>query len=228
MRDLFESQRQTLHREAWDLLPWLVNGSLSDAQAHRVQKHLSQCSDCEREYRIQESLRQQMQCDESVVYAPHASLRKLMARIDQDDTAPTEVPDKVAPVSHRGRTRWLAAAVVVQTVGLIGLAGTLSWKLNEAREAPRYSTLSSTPTVLPQGPAARVVFSPSLPLADLEALLRSHEAQIVAGPSEAGVYTLMFPAARNPTDVSAAIKQLRSHPQVRFAELAVADSGAPR
>ena len=40
------------------------------------------------------------------------------------------------------------------------------------------------------------------------------------------LYTLVFPEARDQNEVSAAIVKLRSEPQVRFAEPAVAGSGA--
>lgn len=221
--------RQILHRQCWELLPWLLNGSLDEAESQRVREHIDECSQCAREYESQARLRQLIQREESVLYTPHASLRKLLERIDAEDVKkevsaadPAQQPRTAAP----RRSRWLAAAVVVQAVGLIAMATILSWKVNEVREAPRYSTLTSAPAVLPHGPAARVVFVPSMSLEQLGDLLRTYGAQIIAGPSEAGVYTLAFPAARDQGEVAAIIVKLRSDPQVRFAEPAVTGSGA--
>lgn len=225
MREHSERERR-IHRESWELLPWLVNASLSDAQAQRVEDHLGQCAECRREYEDQLQLRQQIQSEESVLYTPHASLRKLMARIEQDDAAPSAAINKPAAPRIAKRMRWLTFAVAAEALGLIVLVGALWWRFDYDRSAPRYSTLASAPAVTPQGPAARVVFSPSLSLEKLGELLRSYNAQVIAGPSDAGVYTLAFPGAHDQQEIAAAVTRLRANPQVRFAELAVADFGA--
>jgi Putative zinc-finger len=216
LREPSESERRQLHREVWELLPWLINGSLTTAQLRRVEQHLDECGECRTERDAQRLLRQQIQSEESVVHTPHASLRKLMARIDHGETASMPA-EKSSPASRR--TRWLAAAVVVQTVGLIALTGVMSWKLGEIRGAPRYQTLSAQAPAGTHGATARVVFSDSLPLDDFASLLRSYDAQIVAGPSEAGVYTLVFPTLEA-RDLGAVLARLRSNPSVRFAEVA--------
>lgn len=224
-------RQQILHRQCWELLPWLLNGSLDATESQRVRQHMDECSQCAREYQSQARLQQMMQREESILYTPHAPLRKLMERIDaaevKKNACADDAPQPLRTAMPR-RRQWLAAAVVLQTLGLIAMATILSWKSAEVREAPRYSTLTSAPAVLPHGPAARVVFAPSTSLEQLDELLRTQGAQIIAGPSEAGVYTLAFPAAREPSEVSAIIVKLRSDPRVRFAEPAVTGNGAGR
>jgi hypothetical protein len=61
----------------------------------------------------------------------------------------------------------------------------------------------------------RVVFAPDATLSKVNELLRQVEANILAGPSEAGVYTLSAPAGK---DVQRMILTLRGHPEVLFAE----------
>lgn len=229
MGGISDNRQQTPHRQCWELLPWLLNGSLDATESQRVRAHIDECSQCAREFESQARLRRLMQREESVLHTPHASLRKLLERIDAEDEK-NEGPagDSLQPprAATSRRNQWLAAALVVQTVGLIAMATVLNGTIKEVREAPRYSTLTSAPAILPHGPAARVVFAPSMSLAQLDDLLRTYGAQIIAGPSEAGVYTLAFPAARDRGEVSAIIVKLRSDPQVRFAEPAVAGSGA--
>lgn len=231
MSETYDNQEQILHRQCYELLPWLLNGSLDDSESQRVRDHINQCSECAREYEAQARVRQLMQREESVLYAPHASMRKLMARIDADeaqqDVSSNDSREPVqVPVPRR--RQWLAAAVVVQTIGLIGLATVQNWKINEVREAPRYSTLSAAPAGLSHGPAARVVFAPSTSVEQLSTLLLTNGARIVDGPSEAGVFTLVFPAARDQDEVSSTIEKLRADPKVRFAEPAVAETGAAK
>jgi anti-sigma factor RsiW len=227
VREHSERERRTRHRESWELLPWLANASLDDVQTQRLEEHLEQCAECRREYESQLQLQQQMQIQdqEYVLYTPHASLRKLMARIEQDDTAPAVAVD-APPPRHTRRVRWLSFAVAAQALGMVVLVGLMSLRFDYERNAPRYTTLSSAPAVIQQGPAARVVYSPALSLAELAELLRSYHAQVIAGPSDAGVYTLVFAAARDQKEVAATVARLRENPHVRFAEPAVADFGA--
>lgn len=230
MHEHSERQRRIQHRESWELLPWLVNGSLDEAQTQRLQNHLQQCAECRREHEDQVALQQQIRREESVLYTPHASLRKLMMRIEQGESAPS--PESTRPPAPRvaRRMRWLTFAVAAEALGVVVLVGALSWQADSDRAAPRYSTLSSAPAVIPsispQRPAARVVFVPSLSLAELGELLGSYNAQVIAGPTDAGVYTLVFPAVQDRKEVATAITRLRANPEVRFAELAVADFGA--
>ena len=213
MADLFESRRRTQHREVWDLLPWLTNGTLSEVQIRRCEQHMEKCVQCRNEYQAQQSLQEQIRAEESVVHTPHSALRKLVARMDQEKLAAPP-----PPVEHRTsqRARWLAAAVVIQTVGLVSLAAFTSWRLHEVREAPRYSTLSAAPAL--QQPAARVVFfSDSMSVSELNGLLHSYNAQVVAGPNVSGVYTLSFANADRQT-VAATVDRLSADPHVRFAE----------
>ena len=216
---IFQSAR-TQHREIWDLLPWLTNGTLNESDTRRCESHLQECAECAAEYRAQQALHRDVQAVDSVLQTPHASLRKLMAKIEAEPA-----PAASIEVEHRPhRVKWLAAAVIVQTVGLMSLAGFMTWKLHEIREQPRYGTLSSVPAAL-RGPLARVVFDKSMPMTEVADLLRSHNAQIIAGPTEAGVYTLQF-ADETESSLPETVARLRQHARVRFAE--VTWSGPPQ
>jgi len=86
-----------------------------------------------------------------------------------------------------------------------------------------YRTLSSQP----EGEARlRVLFAPGVTLAELQALLQAQRLLAVAGPSEAGLFTLALrgSAADEP---AAVLARLRADPRVRFAEALAADA-APR
>jgi hypothetical protein len=77
------------------------------------------------------------------------------------------------------------------------------------------------------GPVIRVVFAGNVALDDMNRVLRGIGAQIIAGPSEAGVYTLGLAAGTaDKSGVEKAIAQLRADGRVMFAEPALA-SEAP-
>lgn len=206
--------------EAARLLPWFVAGALSEREIERVQEHMHECPVCaadwEREQRVQSLL-----CDEPTVeHAPQPGLQKLMSRIDELERelpAPHEgpvfvdrrVPPRMSPM------RWLAAAAIVQTIGL-GILGVLLWQRGIELHSPRFQTMTSASAAVEGGTRIRVVFAPAMPVGELQALLKSISATVVAGPSDAGVYTLAL--SDEHAQVRPALETLRANGSVMFAE----------
>ena len=119
---------------------------------------------------------------------------------------------------------WLIAALWIQLVAIAVLTGALFRSAPSSQ--PEYVTLSTPqPQTSDRHAAVRVVFSPTAQLNDINQLLRSVECEILAGPSEAGVYTL---ATEQGKDVRAIIATLRKHSDVLFAEPSLAAAGSPR
>jgi Putative zinc-finger len=127
--------------------------------------------------------------------------------------------------------RWLAAAAVIEAVGL-GF-GALAWQRHTPADASAYvvtaptsrsaaapyRTLTTPASSYAAGPRVRVVFRPHLSLDQLQKLLRGVGAHIVDGPTDARVYTLGF--AEPIASVEAfddRIAMLRADPNVLFAE----------
>lgn len=217
------------HRECWDLLPWLANERATAKDHARMDAHLRDCAECQEELANQRRLRDAVRAEEAVVIAPQASLQKLMQRIDAEDREATSVePDadvvhiSPAPVVAAARPRWFAIAAAVQGIAILGLLAALWMQARESLEAPRFTTLTSH-AVVPRGPVIRVVFADGVALADVNSILRSIDAQIVAGPSEAGVYTLSLSTGRS-SSVDAALLRLRADGRVAFSEAALVQS----
>jgi len=127
--------------------------------------------------------------------------------------------------------RWLAAAVVIEAVGL-GL-GAWAWQAHTPPRAPAYAmttsasrsdaalyrTLTTPAPAYGAGPGVRIVFRPRLSLDQLQKLLRGVGAHIVDGPTEAHVYTLGFAEHFASSDeLDERIAMLRADPNVLFAE----------
>ena len=110
--------------------------------------------------------------------------------------------------------RWqglMAASVAVMAVALSWLAAD-RWM--QSRAAPRYFTVTTAAPHAP-GEVIRAVFSPAITLTELQTILDAAQLRIVAGPTEAGVYSL---AANSSRSVSSSLALLRQHSEVRFAE----------
>jgi hypothetical protein len=213
-----DRSRDSAHQECWELLPWFVNGTLNESQVRQVEAHLVDCADCRDEMANQSLLRQLMRSDEGVLHAPHASLHKVLAQIDRtEDASPVEPASPTRRPHRMDKSRWLAIAVVAEAACLIVLIGTLSWKLSAERAAPRYSTLTSE-SATPAQAAARIVFAPAVSVAELNDLLHSFDARIVAGPTETGVFTVTLPSTLSEAEVAAAIERMQQDGRVRFAQ----------
>lgn len=201
------------HTDAWDLIPWVVNGRAAADQSTRFERHLTHCAECRAELDAQRELMQSMQTRPTVETMPHASLQKLWARIDGEPP----VRSSAAPVPRRwpGQSGWLAAAVVVQTA----LLGVLSIVLLNSRDTPTdqgaYRTVSS-PAAIADTPAVRAVFAPDTRLGELQVLLERAHLHIVNGPTAEGVLTLAL--ATPAGDAQQALSMLRADPHARFVE----------
>jgi Putative zinc-finger len=224
-RESFEASRE--HREIWDLLPWLANQRLSDAQAQRAERHLQQCDACRAELDVQRQLRDAIRAEEAVVLAPQTSLNKLMQRIDGQDSASAESePASTSPArAHTSRIpNWFAIAASVQAVTIAALLGSLWWQQHSAQTAPRYATLTA-PSPIAKGPVLRVVFDDQTKLADIHEALKNIDARVVAGPTDAGVFTLALNDDASSLDVlNTAVNRLREDTHVVFCEPAVVQS----
>jgi len=228
------------HGECWNLLPWIANESAAAKDVARVEAHLHDCRECQEELEFQRQLRNAIRSEEAVVLAPQTSLQKLIQRIDtvadMDDDEQEGAPAAVAePIAIARReparwSRWLPIAAAVQGIAIAGLLAAL-WTQSQSHDdltAGRYNMLTTPTATVTRGPVIRVVFAGDVALDDMNRVLRAIDAQIIAGPSEAGVYTLGLAAgaADKSGGVEKAIAQLRADDHVMFAERAVA-SEAP-
>jgi anti-sigma factor RsiW len=210
--------------EAARLLPWLVAGRLQPADARRVDEHLATCPVCRADFDEQRQLRELIRAEETIEHAPQPGLQKLMTRIEELDRELPSVapPGASAAVPPAGVPRWLVAAVIVQALGL-GLLGGIVWRNAEtAIPSAPYQTLASPAPSTDRAPRLRVVFAPDMTLADLASVLGPMHGTIVAGPSDAGAFTVAFPDDRaHAAALDAHVTRLRADPRVRFAEAVV-------
>jgi hypothetical protein len=219
------------HRQAWDLIPWIVNGSAPQSEQLLVQAHLAACADCRQELEFQRQLQAAMAQPDDAEVDMHASWQRLRKRLDAAARTPAAagVPRRLRGVD-KGWMPWLIAVIVVQAIGL-GALGAAWWSrppagaaLSALASAPgAYRTLAAPEAIAPAA-SVRVVFAPEVTLAQMQATLAAARLQVLAGPSEVGVWTLGPAGESNRAATEAALRELRAHSSVRFAE---AVAGAP-
>ena len=208
-------ERDTLHRWALEQLPFEVNGTIAGVEAQLLQAHLAECPQCRA--RLEEERRWSIAMpSSSVEHTPHASLAKLLGRIDAEGSHRQNVRGmrfRRAPLVFPTR-QLLAGAFLI-----CALAAGLTWLLSGGLPARPFDSdfrTLSDPIPSGDGPLARVVFAEDLPAGRLNETMHSMAARIVDGPSSAGAYLIASTERGQSADRFA--ENLRRHPGVVFAE----------
>jgi Putative zinc-finger len=213
------------HAEASSLLPWLANGRIAPDEREWVEAHVQSCAQCRAELAAQRVVAAQMSRDGAASPADAAtdeqrSFNKLMARIEASESASntaTGTMGAAVPVPRSSRTvRWLAAAVIVQAIGL-GIFGMNS--LGSTQRAPDFTTVTTVEKRMPS-PAVRLVFQPDASVAMVNTLLTHQGLVIVGGPGISGNFTAELTAdavAKGATAESVAAVMSKD-PNVSFAQ----------
>jgi hypothetical protein len=215
------------HTGTWELLPWLVYGSIREADRQRVEEHLRACADCRDEHAFQQRLHAGMQdepCDDRTA---RRALDRLLARIDEETDAP---PRTRAPARRGGwLQRILIAALVLQTGAVAAVAMlwfTAGASLRIAVDDADYRTLSQ-PDASSTVATIRFVPAPDLSVGALQKLLAEEGLRVATSSEDGSILGLApitgsathgAPAAQDSARTAIAIAHLRAHPGVLLAE----------
>jgi hypothetical protein len=203
------------HHEISALLPWYVNETLGKLDRQRADAHLGLCTACREDLAAQRRICEAIDAQPAIDYMPVASLKRLQARLDTlAESAPTIAPAKEQSTHRLPWRGWMAASVAAMAVAVALLAANRFVQTDARLMQPNYHTVTNS-APRPQGEVIRAVFSPSITLVELQAILDEAQLRIVSGPTEAGVYSL---ASSSTLTVRASLALLREHPTVRFAE----------
>ena len=215
------NDKQQLHTQAWDLIPWLVNGRASAQQRDMVLTHIGTCAQCQEELGFQEQLKQGLQEPANSQFDVESNLNRFWARVDAQGHAPlipqTAAPDnKGDPISNTPRKRNWAAAVaavlVIQSLGLLTLAGQ---RWGQAPQAS-YQTFSAQEST---GAKARIrlVADPRMSIGQLRELLDRGNLQLVHTNENASILGVA-PTNNLSFQQADTLALLRANPMILLAE----------
>jgi hypothetical protein len=204
------------HQEVSALIPWYVNSTLLEHERHRVDAHIVDCAACRADLMMQQQIFEGIKAAPAIDYMPAASLKRLQSRLDglQSRSAAVDAPPAEQGRRHSPKRGLMAASVVVATITINVLLADRWVQFGGREAAPSYRTVTSSPSRA-RDEVIRAVFSPSITLVELQAVLEESELRIISGPTEAGVYSL---AAKSSRPVRSSLALLRQHSAVRFAE----------
>ena len=210
----FFDERFADHREAWELIPWVVNGTATEQERALVHAHLAGCADCTSEFRFQSELRTDRARHIHAGCECVSFLSKAEHPAGQCTGCERDVPSALCSLHRQAHAAGRCGArgrmpdrAQHGTVGCVGRR--LVWRLigrsAPAQKSPRHATI-------------RAVLDPALSVGELQAMLAELRLQIVAGPSAAGVYSLAPEAGASSASTAQTVSKLRSRTGVRFAE----------
>lgn len=184
------------HAAVQGLLPWFARGQLGTAETQQVERHLLQCPACRSELAAEQPLQTLLSVAGALPAGGdvEASLARMHAR--------RQLPPPRAPRAPR----WMPWALGLQGAAVALLLGLL---LVTRPGEPAYQGLSAAGAA-PVVADALVMFKPGTSEQAVRELLQTHQAGIVAGPTETGAWLLRV----DPRGLAA----LRTAPIVALAE----------
>ena len=205
----YNSGHEVTHTEAFELLPWLVNDTLSAEEQAAVEQHIDRCPACRHELDEQQNM-QDLVRESSLVPLPTSrSFNQLLSRIDASGSGTVRS-------RHVGRRRYLIAA----TLAAVSMAALLMVVVVD-QPAPRgeFVTLTESSAQGGSGPTLHVVFESGISEADMRDVLLAVDGEIVSGPTPEGVYTIGVAGhSDRSNDFGRMLRELRADPRVHLAE----------
>lgn len=198
------------HEQAIELLPWLVSGSLADAEQAAVLEHARFCVACKLELDSLGDIQQAIAGESAAQPVPAPDMRRINRRIDDLTAHRNRIGNLRARFAGLFANPWRAAFVAQAVVLVVAVA---VW-LGREPVVAEFTTLTRSQE-LPAGDYVRVVFSPELGEAQITPLLDELKLDVVAGPSERGIYTLSVVVGM---DREAVLTALRGNAKVLLAE----------
>jgi hypothetical protein len=188
-------------RQALELLPWYVNGTLEGEEREQVRRELRSSLTCRLEYERLSRMQALMQGEDAERVATDRGFERLMARIHADGAKPAAAGFRPMPWSRLAQ----AAAVVVV------VSAAVAWWNQDAATGPQ--TFRTLTTDAPAGShaALRLVFRAGVSEDERRALLAELGLRAVAPPTADGIYTLAPP---DHADARVLVERLRADSRV--------------
>ena len=221
-----DGTRALNHGEAWSLLPWLVNETLSGAEQTAVEAHVRSCLLCRRELGTQRQMSRAINASPTIRVSAQRSFASLMERVDAGpDSADSMIRRTIDPIVRGWKEllstnqRW-AVATTAAAGCLVAVLLTIT-TADDPSDAARYTTLTSAPTAYSN--LVEVVFAGEATQRDIDAVLIKFNARILTGPSQKGVYTIVI-SSETGGEFDEVVRRLAGDPRVGFAGISFGGS----
>jgi hypothetical protein len=191
------------HNRTLELIPWYVNGSLSDDERLTIERHLRTCVPCRSALADEQRLRGLIREQAAIPHGPEHGVTDLLHRLNGN-----------GPVrSGFGIARPFVYAAVAGVAVVAALVLVRPATETVGQHGGEFSTLTNTSDSAKD--RIDIVFDEDVGSAEISAFIESLGGQLEAGPSELGRYTVSLPDEPG-RDLAALIADLREDPRIRF------------
>ncbi len=204
------------HQEAWDLLPWYVNGTLATEEASAVEAQLERHADLRQELAAQQRLARGVADLDMLDVEMEGALGNLSQRLEATEQQPAALDRGGSGggggLSDLWRRLWsqLLAfdARVVLPVGAAAAALVLVFVLQPiGQEEAEFKTLTNPQAVQFEGQSLTVKAVAGADEEALRRLFRDQGLTLISGPSAKGVYSLAVPEGEDAAGVAAVLAE---------------------
>jgi len=154
------------------LLPWYVNGTLTDEERRGLEEHLKGCEQCRKEVEYLKALRSQVKTTSDVASYGELGLKRLLSDIEKEAQTPRRFEF----------SRWQPALAIAASL-IIMLQSLFLY--NYWQKSGDITTLSGP---VHKGVVLQVSFAPDASEAQIRKVLQSVEGSIIDGPGAIGIY----------------------------------------
>jgi anti-sigma factor RsiW len=214
------------HDEAFELLPWFVNGTLSEAERTGVDRHIRACLPCRVALQEQSQLQTLLREQPTVRLSADQGFERLIEGIDAASRRRTVRPRRrgaALAALWAGFGRHAVTATVL--VGGLALA---SWLVTIAYDRPQEGAFGTLTTEAADAARIDIVFADGVTEPELRALIRDLGGAITSGPTDRGRYTISLGSAdASEREIDEVLRRLREDERVRFAGRAFIEGAAP-
>jgi hypothetical protein len=197
------------HEEAFELLPWFVNGTLSDAEHAGVDHHVRNCLPCRIALQEQAQLEKLLKQQPIVPLSAEPAFERLLDEIGAQRRR-TQGSSRAWPTFSGVFSRHAVTAAVLFTS-----LGVASWLATLGRDALRDSEFVTLTGQTATDFELDIVFVDELSAAERSAIIGDIDGVVTEGPNDVGRYRVRI--GRDRQDVEDALQRLQADGRVRFA-----------
>ncbi|WP_169567218.1 anti-sigma factor family protein [Sneathiella limimaris] len=184
-----------MSKEIEQLLPFYVNGTLSDAERKEVEAALETSPELQEEVKMLKALRTEMQAIELESSPGELGLKRLQKSLAAE-TGPSEFAE-LTGAANDNVVRWGWKAAAVAACLLLAVQSFFMVQQSNLSDEDLVAA-SGKQVIAVQGPIYSVTFVPTAKEEDIRALLLSVNGRIINGPSAIGVYQVSIPGEQAP------------------------------
>jgi len=216
----------SFHEEAFLLLPWYLNQTVSESERKIISAHLAECDTCRQELEFLTQAEGVSSSSDDISAIPQNGFARLLERIDED--VPTYGVATRQSVDLKNRmVEWLGLeqfgvrgfSVAVSAILVLAVTTMVLWPTQSPHD-PVYQTLTSGNSAEQQALQIRIVLSQGADIDLLQSRVKEIWSSIVIIEMPGtGTYSIILPVESDPATVAQLLGYLKDSDSIKLVQL---------